>query len=340
MRPFLLLGIVLCAWPTAAYAGDPPVAGTPLGAPPSVPLPPPAVVAPVSGSASDPAPSAPTAPLSATALRIATTSSSRPWGPRPLDDGQHFTVDPVTDGMLIGGGGSFAGLLSLILSTGEIKPALPGPTSTLLSIDRLAVTQHIDPNAGTYSDITLWTAIGFAALDPFLSASRDGWDAAIVDAIMYAETISLTEALTDLTKIAVRRPRPIDYVNCPFNSKTNSSACTNNTDLQLSFFSGHSATVGAIGATATYLAFRRAGARSPRAWLTLATSIGMTTFVSIERVRAGQHFPTDVVAGAFAGAMVGVLVPHFHRHAQEAPSVWIGFAPVPSGGSLTLGGRF
>ena len=66
----------------------------------------------------------------------------------------------------------------------------------------------------------------------------------------------------------------------------------------------------------------------------------MSTFVSIERVRAGEHFPTDVMAGVFAGAMIGVLVPHLHRHVQEAPSVWIGFVPAPSGGSLTVGGGF
>jgi undecaprenyl-diphosphatase len=260
----------------------------------------------------------------------------------PLERGQHFTIDPVSDGVLIAGGGALAGLLSLILSTGEIKPTLPGPTSSLLSFDRLAVTQHVDPNAGTYSSIGLYATIGFAALDPFLSAYRDGWDAALVDAVMYAETISLTEALTDVTKIAVRRPRPIDYVTCPYGaaSTLTSPACTGNTDLQLSFFSGHASTIAAIGATATYLAFQRAGAKSPRGWITLAATVGMTTFVSIERVRAGEHFPTDVLAGAFAGGMVGVLVPHLHKHAEEAPTVWIGMAPRDGGGLLTVSGLF
>jgi membrane-associated phospholipid phosphatase len=339
MRPSFLVGIVLCAWPTVSYAGDPPL--TPMtGLPESVPPRAALIASEAAGSVSDP-PASARATSPAAAPRV-TDPPVRPWDPRPLADGQHFTVDPVTDGVLIGGGGSVAGLLSLILSTGEIKPSLPGPTSTLLVFDRLAVTQHIDPHAGTYSDITLWAAVGFAALDPFLSASRDGWDAALVDAIMYAETISLTEALTDLTKIAVRRPRPLDYVTCPYGvaSTATSPACTGNTDLQLSFFSGHSSTVASIGATATYLAFQRGGVRSPRSWLTLVTSIGMSTFVSIERVRAGEHFPTDVLAGVFAGAMVGILVPHFHRHAQEAPPVWLGFIPAPGGGSLTLGGRF
>jgi undecaprenyl-diphosphatase len=264
-------------------------------------------------------------------------------GPPPLEEGQHFTIDPVTDGVLIGGSGGVDILLSLILSTGEIQPAAPTPNaaSNLLAIDRLAVTQHVDPNAGTYSTVGLGAAISFAVIDPLLSAWRDGWDAGLVDAVMYGETISLTEALTDITKIAVRRPRPIDYYDCSaVVAAKNPSSCSNDTDLSLSFFSGHASTVGAIGATATYLAFQRSGIKHWRGWVTLATSLGLTSFVSIERVRSGEHFPTDVIAGSLAGAMIGTLVPHLHKHLQEAPPVWIGFAPSPGGGSMTVGAIF
>jgi undecaprenyl-diphosphatase len=239
--------------------------------------------------------------------------------------------------VLIAGGAGFAGLLSLVLSTGEIKATPPGPQSNLLSFDQTAVTQTIDHNAATYSDIGLYSAIGFAVLDPILSGFRDGWDAALVDAVMYAETISITEMLTDVTKIAVRRPRPIDYVNCPATGVQTNCADTNN---QLSFFSGHASTVASIGATATYLAFERSP-HSPRPWVTLGVSVLLTGFVSYERVRAGDHFPTDVIAGSMAGAAVGVLVPHLHRHQEEAPPVWIGAGPTPGGGgTVTVGGAF
>jgi undecaprenyl-diphosphatase len=257
----------------------------------------------------------------------------------PLQVGQHFSIDPVADGVLIGGGGGLAGLLSLVLSTGEITATPPGPTSNLLSIDRVAVTQTIDPHAALYSNIALYSAIGFAALDPILSGVRDGWDAALVDAVMYGESFALTEMVTDITKIAVRRPRPIDYIDCPYGSAA-SSSCTG-TNYQLSFFSSHASSVASIGATATYLAFQRTTARSPRPWITLAASVLLTAFVSYERVRAGVHFPTDVIAGSMAGAAIGVLVPHLHRHKEEAPPVWIGVAPSPhGGGALTLGAVF
>jgi undecaprenyl-diphosphatase len=263
-----------------------------------------------------------------------------------LGDNQHFTVDPVVDGVLVVGGASFSELLSLILSTGEIKPLPPGSSDNLLAIDRVAVTQTIDPNAGRNSTIGLYAAYGYAVLDPILSGVRDGRRAALIDAVMYAESIALTQTFTEATKIGVRRPRPIDFANCA-NDPTGS--CASNTDLQLSFFSGHAAVTATIGATATYLAFVRAGPRSPRPWITLAAGTLLTAFVSYERVRSGEHFPTDVIVGSMAGAGIGVLVPHFHRRPHfhgsdyEAPACWIGFAPASSGasgGALALNGRF
>jgi undecaprenyl-diphosphatase len=287
--------------------------------------------------------------MSASARRIGTAvlvtvgcflpSAARAADPPPLEEGQHFKVDPVGDGLLIAGGAGFSTLLSLVLSTGEIKATPPAVSaSSLLSIDRSAVNQTIEPNAALYSDIGLYSSVGFAVLDSVLSGFRDGGDALLVDAVMYAESISLTETLTDITKIAVRRPRPIDYLNCA-NSGALPGNCSLNTDYNLSFFSGHSATVASIGATATYLAFVRSP-RSPRPWVTLAASTLMTAFVSYERVRSGNHFPTDVIAGSMAGAAVGVLVPHLHRHTNEAPPVWIGAAPTPGGASLSLGAAF
>jgi undecaprenyl-diphosphatase len=257
--------------------------------------------------------------------------------PRAAD--QHFTIDPVADITLTGASAGFSILLSAILSTGEIRPSplQPGDGSKLLGIDRLAITQSIDPNASTYSNIGLVVASAFAVADPVLSGIRDGWDAGIVDAVMYAETVSLTEALTDVTKIAVRRPRPIDYIQC---ENSTSNACSS-TNLELSFFSGHAATIASITSTASYLAFMRSP-DSPRPWLTLGLGTLLTGFVGYERVRAGAHFPTDVIAGALAGAAVGVLVPHMHRHTGDAPKVWIGTAPAAegAGGTLSLSGVF
>lgn len=299
------------------------------------------------GSASAQTAATPSTDAQATSTPATTPSTApaapapNPFGQPPLQPGQHFVVDPVLDGVVIVGGAGFSALLGLVLSSGEITANEPGPTSNLLSWDRGTVTSNFDKNAGTYSDIGLYTAVGFAILDPILSWARDGWDAGLVDAMMYAETISLTEVFTDVTKIAVRRPRPIDYVNCPYPQPTPTPAGCKGTDLNMSFFSGHASTVASIGATATYLAFLR-DPHSARPWITLAAATALTSFVSYERVASGEHFPTDVVVGSMAGAAIGILVPHLHRPHEEAPHVWVGAAPATqgSGGTFTLGGVF
>jgi membrane-associated phospholipid phosphatase len=262
----------------------------------------------------------------------------------PRADDQHFTIDPIADGALIAGGAGFSGLLELILSTGEITPQRPGDPDKLLSIDRIAVTQTVDPHADAASSVGLGLAIGFAVLDPFLSGARDGWDAALVDGVIYAESLSLTLAISDITKVAVRRPRPLAYaeqaaLNAQYGGADKAPSITD-TDSTLSFFSGHAAICGTVTATATYLAFQRSP-HSWRPWVTLATGVLLTSFVAVERVRAGEHFPTDVIAGALGGAVIGVLVPHLHRHEAESPTVVVGYAPVPgNGGELVLQGMF
>ncbi|MDB4980031.1 MAG: phosphoesterase PA-phosphatase related protein [Myxococcales bacterium] len=259
-------------------------------------------------------------------------------------DRQHFTIDPVVDGLLVVGGATFDELLGLILATGELRPLPPGPSDKLLSIDRYAVTQTIDPNAGRNSNFGLWAAYGYALLDPILSGVRDGRRAFFVDAVLYAESATIASALTEMTKIAVRRPRPIDYRNCGADST--SAFCQDDTNLQLSFFSGHASATAALSGTATYLAFARSGWRSKRPWITLAAGTLLTAFVSYERVRSGDHFPTDVIVGSMVGGGVGVLVPHLHRrphyheHELEEPPVIIGYAPTPGGGSVTAQMRF
>ncbi len=201
------------------------------------------------------------------------------------------------------------------------------------------------------SNIGLYTAFGFAILDPILSGFRSGKTAALNDAVMYVEAIAFASGVTDIAKVAVRRPRPTAYIQRnQFIAQGGDPALYDDTttDNALSFFSGHSSAVGAISGVATYLAF----ARSPhtaRPWITLLAGVALTSFVSVERVRAASHFPTDVIAGSLVGAATGVLVVHLHRADTllQRP-IWVGFQPMsqseipgrPVGGVLTLSGTF
>jgi undecaprenyl-diphosphatase len=256
-----------------------------------------------------------------------------------------FDIDPVADGAMIAVSLGFAGTLALVNSTGEIRPQQIDPnfdTSNLIAIDRGAVTQTIDPHAGTYSTVALGVACAYGLIDPIMSGVRErSVQTGLADAFMYAEAVSFTLAMTNIVKMAVRRPRPIAYIE----AEAHPDVANSSTDSALSFFSGHAALTATLGATATYLAF----ARSPhtaRPWITLVVGVGLTTFVSIERVRAGAHFPTDVIAGSIAGAGMGLVVPHLHRTDDiKQRRIWVGFNPLKSraselGGQLNVSGVF
>lgn len=261
-----------------------------------------------------------------------------------------FQSDPIADGCIIVVSLGSAGVLELINSTGEIRPQQIAPNferSRLIAIDRGAVKPKFEPSAARLSNLGLGLAGVFALVDPVLSGARErSIQAGLVDGIMYAETVALTMALTNIVKMAVRRPRPIAYAEAEAH-RDDPSYSNASTDSSLSFFSGHASMTSAVGATATYLAFARSPG-SVRAWLTLAVASGLTTFTSIERVRAGKHFPTDVIAGAFAGAGIGVVVPHLHRTEDvEQRPVWVGFNVAPprgrdeaQGGLVTFNGTF
>ncbi len=273
------------------------------------------------------------------------TSSIQPKPQEPPPPKKGFEAEPLRDGAIILISVSFAGLLDAINSTGEVHPQQISPDfdiNNLLFLDRFAVTQSVDPNAGTYSNIGLFAAAGFAIVDPILTGYREGSvQAAIVDGIIYGEALSITWGLTNLAKIAVRRPRPIEYIEVRDHAG-DPNFMVSATDSSQSFFSGHASATAAVAATATYLAF----ARSPhtaRPWITLGVGTALTAFVGYERVRSAAHFPSDVIAGAVAGAGIGVLVTHFHRSDSDRQRpMWIGYAPETAGdgGILALSGHF
>ncbi len=245
-----------------------------------------------------------------------------------------FVADPITDGAIISLSLGFGALSELVLTTGEIVPQQPQRSSRLLAIDRLALTKHVE-SAGPTSSYGALAALLYAVADPIASGYRDGSRAGLVDAVLYAEALALTWAATNMAKLTVRRPRPRAYQEqerlYELYGEENAPSITE-TDTTLSFFSGHTALVAAVTSTATYLAF----ARSPdtlRPWITLIAGTALTAFVGIQRVRAGAHFPTDVISAAMAGTGIGLLVPHLHRDdTMGEPTLWIGWTEDEGGG--------
>jgi len=256
---------------------------------------------------------------------------------RPTPAGEIlFVADPVTDGAILSISLGFAALLDMIIGTRELKPQVPGDDNDLLSFDRAVIDD--EPSAGwkAVSNVGLGLAGAYAVGDSIYTAAAVGSEAGFVDFIIYGESAAITWALTDLAKLAVRRPRPSAYQRreeleaSQDPSRADDPDEYSGTNAALSFFSGHASITAALCSTATYLAFAREHTAT-RGIVTAGGGLVLTTAVAVGRVKGGQHFPTDVIAGAMAGTGVGALVPHLHR-AQESKPVWVGVGPQSDGG--------
>jgi membrane-associated phospholipid phosphatase len=347
IRSLLAVGLALAAWMPASLAhAQPPPDEHPVDEKVPAAADPTPTTSGAAATSPEPTDTRQTVPVSAEHSKER-ASTAEPKAVHPPPKKITFTADPITDGGIILASTAFAGVLEMINGTGEIRPQQISPDfdrSRLLLLDRSAVSQTPDPNAKTYSNIGLFSVVAFAAIDPVLSAVREKHvQTGIVDAIIYAEAVAITLGVTNLAKIAVRRPRPQAYIDFDRN-RSDPNYSNSVTDSALSFFSGHASVTGTVTAVATYLAFARSS-NLLRPLLTLAVGTAITTFVSVERVRGAAHFPTDVIAGAVAGGGIGTIVAHVHRSEDvKQRRVWVGFVPerdpAGHGGVLQIGGVF
>ncbi len=124
-------------------------------------------------------------------------------------------------------------------------------------------------------------------------------------ALLYGETVVLNAGLTLLTKSTFRRPRP--YVYDP----EVEPARKQTVNARASFVSGHTSMT---AANAFFFAsvFSDYHPESPWKPVVWAGAVAVPAVTGYLRVRAGRHFPTDVLAGYALGASIGYLVPHLH----------------------------
>ncbi|MFO7767676.1 MAG: phosphatase PAP2 family protein [bacterium] len=196
------------------------------------------------------------------------------------------------------------------------------------SLDRFALDWN-SPSLDGASDIGL----GVCLLSPvLLGLSPRGGSDALVIGTLYAESLGLALSTVYLLKELTRRVRPFAYqVTFPRDEGLPP-------DARRSFPSAHAA--GSFTAAAfltTVYADYHPGSR----WKTAVglASFGTAAVVGHLRVRSGQHFPTDTVAGALLGAAAGWLVPRLHREgggSGEGPTLHL--APGRLGVTVILGG--
>ncbi|MBI2897738.1 MAG: phosphatase PAP2 family protein [Deltaproteobacteria bacterium] len=221
-------------------------------------------------------------------------------------------LDPVTDSVTIATGALFTLSIEALSRGKELRPQEPGDEDDLFFLDRSVVRGSSADLTGDrfLSDALYVAAFAAGIFKPVLTGLEEGAEQGWIDLALYAESAAINGAITELVKIAVRRPRPIAYI------RVREGTYDPETNTALSFWSGHTSSVAAIGATMTYLEFYR-NRCTARPWISLAAWALATAVTGVARVTSRNHFITDVIAGAAFGTGVGLLVPHLHRRASR-----------------------
>jgi membrane-associated phospholipid phosphatase len=142
---------------------------------------------------------------------------------------------------------------------------------------------------------------------PFLMDRFDVRSAATIG-VMYAETFALAAGLKDTLKSTIARPRP--------HSEEGDGE-------SFSFPSGHATILFATAAFSAGVYSR--GDSDPGAKRIMAASVfAFAGAASCIRVAAGVHYPTDVLAGAALGTLIGFAVPWFHEVLPPRVSASVG----------------
>lgn len=185
-----------------------------------------------------------------------------------------------------------------------VKGEVPG-------IDRVALRLH-SREAKDLSNITAGacTALPFlVAASTINPGNRETYREALIDLVMFAESSLLNQGLTQTAKGVFHRSRPWAY-----DSSLSVQARTER-NAALSFWSGHASTAfnGAVFAGYVFQEHHPGSKLIAPVW---AVGLSTAAATAVLRVRAGQHFPTDVIAGAAAGSFTGWLVPFLHRNPE------------------------
>ncbi|MDA8410703.1 MAG: phosphatase PAP2 family protein [Treponema sp.] len=238
-----------------------------------------------------------------------------------------FALDPIVDGSLFAASAGSYGA-SLWLKSIKPKPAPTTPDPSAIPFFDKAYVNKLDTTQSTITDVLLVTTFATPA---FVLPGRQFNDFLVLGT-MYLETELLAYTSSEVVKQGVVRWRPYAY-------GTSNVATLSDPDASSSFPSRHStmAFAAAVFAGRVFDAYEPGSAWSPLVW---GTGLGLATVTAAMRVTSGNHFLSDIVAGAILGAAEGFLVPELHKGRPSAsPSTGVApmsLSPVPGGLGLTL----
>jgi len=146
---------------------------------------------------------------------------------------------------------------------------------------------------------------------------KNEWGNTATYGTMYIEVALLTMGITDLTKTLAQRKRPYLY-NPHIRLAEKEKMIESN--VYDSFLSGHtsSAFAAAVFFSKTYSDIYGNTTLSKVIW---GTSLALASTTGYLRYQSGQHYPSDIIAGAFVGSAIGYLIPVLHKNVSKTKNL-------------------
>lgn len=168
--------------------------------------------------------------------------------------------------------------------------------------DRIATTMSSEA-ADKWSDYTLLTSLGISGTLLFGRETRRDF---FKISGLFLEVMAISNGLTQISKSIFQRPRP--YV---FDENWDPIRILSSND-RAAFVSGHTSesAAGTFFFARVFSDYYPDSKLKPLVW---GVSIGLPALTGYLRIRSGNHYPTDVIAGYILGASVGYLVPTLHK---------------------------
>jgi len=238
-----------------------------------------------------------------------------------------YRLYPVADATSIGVGAAVWLVPEFARSTFVSTGACPCSSATINPLDRGAAGVQ-RPGVKLASDIAIVSAYSLAvALTAFeVVAAREGFDSFLTDMVILAQALSVGMAVNELVKIAVTRPRPLTY------DRPAGDPVLQDPENYVSFYSAHTSGAFAVGlAYAQTFALRHP--RSPMRFVVYGAAVAIASGIGALRVLAGQHFPSDVLVGAAAGSVFGMVLPWLH---VRSPGSHVSLQVAPKALSVSL----
>lgn len=247
-------------------------------------------------------------------------TGSDPAGTGPVADGVAPSALPRL-GWLTDGGVTAASVGGYLVSRGLsithqlVPPQGLDPANISLGIDRRSIGRP-STGADKASDVTLAAAMVGAPVFALLTQPGVHGFGNVVrrPLVLYGESLLLAEAGTRLLKRSADRPRPFTYL--PESERPTGSAYdVTGDDAFLSMPSGHatiSFTAASFAATDNLLSHPDAGWQEHVAVAAIGALLAGAT--GNLRIKADQHFPTDILVGGLIGTASGVSIPLLHSY--------------------------